>query len=233
MFGAAPGAPQGPPPGMQQAALQAALAQQGAGLQSGLAGMGGMGMAKGGRVKTFNSTKAAPGNLATKPGKGKMAEGGEVDEFDSTPEKKAKGGPAKEKSVLKKKPRALEKKARDTKEPAYDKPAAGDDGWPPTPSFTAAPGPNDVPPVPAASPISPTPAGPPGMKKGGECVTDKDGDKMAKGGDCGKMAAGGVAKVRRGFPDTIKPGKKKGFAKGGGVRGAGAAQRGTGFSGIY
>ena len=212
-------------------------------MMAALAAQGGMtGMAKGGRVKTLNSTKAAPGNLATHPGKGKMAEGG-VSEFDSTkaaPDdlethpgkgKMAKGGGVpKEKSVLKRKPHALEKKTRDAgpPAPAYDGPGAGDDGWPPTPSFTGAPGANAPSPVPAATPISPTPAGPPGMKKGGKF------EKKAEGGECDKMAAGGVAKVRRGFPDTNKGSSKKmKFAKGGGVRGAGAAQRGTGFSGIY
>jgi hypothetical protein len=57
------------------------------------------------------------------------------------------------------------------------------------------------------------------------------GFKKAKGGDCDKMAAGGAAKVRRGFPDT-NPAPKK-LAAGGQVRGAGAAQRGVRFSGIY
>jgi hypothetical protein len=72
-------------------------------------------------------------------------------------------------------------------------------------------------PGPAAAPAA---APPPGMNKGG---------KMA----CDKMAAGGVAKVRKGFPNTNKaPGKKK-FAKGGSVRGCGAAKRGCSFSGIY
>jgi hypothetical protein len=54
---------------------------------------------------------------------------------------------------------------------------------------------------------------------------------MAKGGECDKMAAGGAAKQRKKFPNTNPPPKK--FAKGGGVRGTGIAQRGTGFSGIY
>src|SRR5215831_8283162 len=54
-----------------------------------------------------------------------------------------------------------------------------------------------------------------------------------KGGKCDKMAAGGVAKVRKGFPNTNpKPGPKK-FAEGGKVRGCGVATKGCGFSGIY
>lgn len=52
----------------------------------------------------------------------------------------------------------------------------------------------------------------------------------AHGGSC-KMAAGGAAKVRRGFPNTIKPTKR--LARGGTVRGGGVAQRGLKFSGIY
>lgn len=45
-----------------------------------------------------------------------------------------------------------------------------------------------------------------------------------------KFAAGGAAKQRKGFPNTIKPPK---FANGGKIRGVGAAERGTRFSGIY
>ena len=41
--------------------------------------------------------------------------------------------------------------------------------------------------------------------KGGECVPDKDKDRMRKGGECDKMAAGGAAKERRGFPNVIRP----------------------------
>jgi len=40
-----------------------------------------------------------------------------------------------------------------------------------------------------------------------------------------------VAKVRHGFPNTNK--KPKRMAKGGTVRGCGAAQKGKGFSGVY
>lgn len=246
--------PGGPPPqasmgpgGNPQAAQQqlAALMQaRGAGAPTPVPGF----MAKGGRVRTFNSTKAAPGNLPTRPGKAKMAEGGAVSKLDSLksvsgnlplqkqsePLKKAKGG----KAVLRRKPAAhKERKAADTATPAYDRPSAGDDGWPPTPSFTGAPGPNAPAPVPAPAPQAAAPAMAKGGKvekkaKGGKC-DDKDKDGMNKGGACDKMAAGGVAKVRRGFPDTIKAPSKKKFATGGSVRGGGAAQRGMNFSGIY
>jgi hypothetical protein len=54
-----------------------------------------------------------------------------------------------------------------------------------------------------------------------------------KGGKCDKMAAGGAAKQRKGFPNTEAPSKPKTFASGGKVRGCGVAQRGCGFSGIY
>jgi hypothetical protein len=58
------------------------------------------------------------------------------------------------------------------------------------------------------------------------------GMNKAKGGECkDKMAAGGVAKVRHGFPNTIKAPKR--LAKGGKVRGCGAATKGCNFSGVY
>jgi hypothetical protein len=47
------------------------------------------------------------------------------------------------------------------------------------------------------------------------------------------MAEGGVAKLRRGYPNTKGTAKVKKMAKGGSVRGCGAARKGTGFSGIY
>jgi len=65
---------------------------------------------------------------------------------------------------------------------------------------------------------------PHGLKKGGTV-------KKNKGGKCDKMAAGGVAKVRKGFPNTIKAPKR--LAKGGHVRGCGAATKGCTFSGVY
>jgi hypothetical protein len=45
------------------------------------------------------------------------------------------------------------------------------------------------------------------------------------------MAAGGAAKQRKGFPDTNPIPKR--LAKGGKVRGCGAATKGCTFSGIY
>jgi len=59
------------------------------------------------------------------------------------------------------------------------------------------------------------------------------GMKKNRGGECkDKMAAGGVAKVRHGFPNTKKA-PPKAFAGGGKVRGCGAATKGCGFSGIF
>jgi hypothetical protein len=57
----------------------------------------------------------------------------------------------------------------------------------------------------------------------------------AKGGECkDKMAAGGAAKQRKGFPNTIPPPKGAGrYANGGKVRGCGIATKGCRFSGIY
>jgi hypothetical protein len=81
--------------------------------------------------------------------------------------------------------------------------------------------------APSGPPPPPAPAGPPPpmMAKGG---------KMAEGGACeAKMAEGGVAKLRRGYPKTNGTAKVKKMAKGGSVRGCGAAKRGTGFSGVY
>lgn len=52
-----------------------------------------------------------------------------------------------------------------------------------------------------------------------------------KGGKCEKMAAGGAAKQRKGFPNTMAPPKR--LASGGKVRGCGAATKGCTFSGIY
>jgi hypothetical protein len=194
--------------GPQQAQLQQALAQQGA--------MGAMmppGMAKGGKVRTFDSTKAAPGNLATHPGKGKFAKGG----------------------VLRRKPPKKVEAKRQAPQPPPDEDVG------PAPSLASAP---VIPAAPAGPP--PAPIGPPpGMAEGGEvhgknckceeCAKRIGGAiKKAKGGECDKMAAGGVAKVRRGFPNTNKaPGRMKRFAKGGAVRGSGAATKGTRFSGIF
>jgi hypothetical protein len=155
---------------------------------------------------------------------------------DLPPEKKAKGGSVKKRHPFGK--GAPKKKAKLPPVPM----ATDEDMDPPDasgiPPMAAAP-----PAGPAAGPMAgppppPPPAGPPppGMNKGGKCD-----DKMAKGGgvetkgktDCEtvKMAAGGVAKVRHGFPKTLAKPKK--MAKGGTVRGCGAATKGKNFSGIY
>lgn len=233
------------------------------------------GMPGGGRVSKFNSTKAAPGNLATHPGGKKMAEGGEFNSTKAAPgnlpthpgkEKMARGG------VVKRKPKAKTEDRKSPPVPTYDTPQAGADGWPPTPNFT--PG--------AAAANTPMP----GMKKGGKWIQkaikkpgalhrqlgvpqgekipakklakaagaggklgerarlaetlkgfhkakggECDDKKMRRGGACDKMAAGGAAKQRKHFPNTIAPPKR--MATGGGVRGCGAATKGCKFSGIY
>lgn len=288
MPGAAPGAGINPQ-------LTAALAAQ----QAGLMGGAGMGFAKGGKVvppkgttgpikrmpeNSFDSTKPVSGNLPTRPGKAKMAEGGQVSKFDSTKgapgnlptsasgKKLAKGGVVRRRAPAAHKPAAA---GPGSPPPVYERPRAGDDGWPATPNFTGEQGPN-VPPlgmkkggkwiagaikhpgalhkqlgvpqgekIPAKKLAKAAQAGGKlgqrarlaqtlkGFKKakGGACVEDKDKDRMRKGGECDKMAAGGAAKERKGFPNTIPPPKR--MATGGGVRGTGIAQRGTHFSGIY
>lgn len=122
-------------------------------------------------------------------------------------EKKAKGG-----SIKKRRPTGKKKLGKGEKLPV---PMVTDEdmGDPPVPPAVAA--------APAAPPPGPPPAPMPPMKEGGK-VEDKD---------CDKMAAGGVAKVRRGFPKTLAKPKK--MATGGAVRGCGAARRGKGFSGVY
>jgi hypothetical protein len=79
------------------------------------------------------------------------------------------------------------------------------------------------------------------MAKGGACPPDK----MADGGKFDpnkapasnlpthpkKFAAGGAAKQRKGFPNTIPPPKK--MAQGGKIRGCGIATKGCNFSGVY
>jgi hypothetical protein len=162
-----------------------------------------LGFAEGGEVKDLDSTKCAPGNLATSPGKEKLAKGG----------------------VLRRKPKAVKRKAPPVPMPPPDE----DDAALPA----AGPGPGG-PPIAAQGPVMPPGLG--GMKKGGKIKKAKGG-AFKKGGECvadkdkDKMAAGGAAKQRKGFPNTM--GAPKRMASGGSVRGAGAAQRGTNFSGIY
>ena len=60
---------------------------------------------------------------------------------------------------------------------------------------------------------------------------DSTADLQGKNERPAKYAAGGAAKQRKHFPNTIPPPKK--MAKGGTVRGYGIAERGRNFSGIY
>jgi hypothetical protein len=238
MFGGPPPGgppPGGPPPGgaqfgamapggpnpqaaqqmAQQQALQAALAQQ---AQLGRP----PGMATGGAVDVEGDSPRVKGKRDRQWGDaGKPAE-------DLPPEKKAKGGKVKHKAPFGK--GAPPKK----KVPPVPMVTDEDMDAPPPPTLAAA-GPAGPP---AGPPPGPPPAAPPpGMNKGGKCD-----DKMAKGGGVEqkgktkgkvvKMADGGVAKVRRGFPNTLKKPAKR-MAKGGSVRGCGVASKGKKFSGIY
>lgn len=211
-------------------------------------------MAKGGKVRKFNSAAAPAENLPTHPGKKKMAKGG----------------------VLRRKPPAA-KKARALPPPTPQQgPDDLDNALPP--SALAAPGPGGPPPVgppgglpgmkkggkwiqgaikhpgalhkqlgvpqgekiPAKKLAKAAEAGGTLGKRARLAETLK-GFKKAKGGKCEncgkahggscKMAAGGAAKQRRGFPMTEKPPKK--FAGGGRIRGCGVATKGCNFSGIY
>lgn len=216
-FGAmAPGAVN--PQAAQQAAMQAAIAQQQAQLGRP------PGMKKGGAVEDAdgNSLRAKTSRDRQWGDVGKAAE-------DLPPEKKAKGGKVKHKAPFGKGAPPKKKVVRPPVPMVTDEDMDLNDGMP-----TQAAGPAAPPPGP---PPGPPPAGPPpGMNKGGKC------DKMAKGGGVEekgktkgkavKMAAGGVAKLRRGFPHTIKKPSKK-FAKGGSVRGCGIATKGKNFSGVY
>jgi len=139
-----------------------------------------------------------------------------AEDLPPEPEKKAKGGAIKRR-------RPVAEKGQPDKGDKVDKSKK----LPPVPMVTdddmgAAP----VPPVAAAAAPGP-PAGPPPpmMKEGGKVA------EVEHGGTCDKMAAGGVAKVRKGFPKTNAKPKK--MATGGAVRGCGAATKGKGFSGIY
>jgi hypothetical protein len=116
--------------------------------------------------------------------------------------------------VVKRRPTSKKKVAKGEKLPV---PTVTDDdmGAPPVRPAMAMPSPMPAPAA-APAPAGPPPVLPPGMKKGGEC----------------KMAEGGVAKLRRGFPNTNKKPAKR-MATGGKVRGCGAAKRGTGFSGVF
>jgi hypothetical protein len=166
-----------------------------------------------------------------------MAKGGKVrdrqwgddgkaaDDVPPAPIKKAKGG----KAPLTRKPKGLSVAiaiGKDKKKPPVSTPSPydyeDDEGTAPPPTAAAAPP----------------------MAKGGKVAIKKakGGDlkvKLAKGGKvkknrggkCEKMAAGGAAKQRKGFPNTLPPPKK--LAAGGKVRGCGVATKGCNFSGIY
>jgi hypothetical protein len=169
-----------------------------------------LGYAKGGTVAIEDTEGDSPRAKAKRERQlgdvGKPAE-------DLPPERKAKGG-----SIKRRRPTSKKKLGRGEKLPV---PMVTDEdmGPPPTP-----PGPPLAAPV-APAPVSAPPPGPPmaAMNKGGGVET--------KGDSCPKMAAGGVAKVRRGYPNTNKTTKR--MATGGAVRGCGAATKGKGFSGVY
>jgi hypothetical protein len=228
----------------------------------------GLGFAKGGRVRKFNSTQAAAENLPTHPGAKKLAKGG----------------------VLRRKPPKVKQPVPTPppEGPADNLPPPGPMGGPPAPGPTPmmAKGGKWIQDaklkkgalhkelgVPQGEKIPEKKlekaAKAPGKlgrrartaetlkglhhAEGGKICT-KCGKahggacKMAKGGFSKfdstkgapgnlptgkkKFAAGGAAKERKGFPNTLKP-PRKGYAEGGKVRGAGAAERGTRFSGIY
>lgn len=208
--GVAPGAPG--PGGPAASAIQglqanpAAAMQQQQALQQALAARSGVAQPafrKGGKVAVEDVEGDSP-----RAKRSKDREWGDVgkpaEDLPPEPEKKAKGG------VLRK--RATDKKKVSGPPVPKKKPpvpmVTDEDMDAPPPSVAAAPAP---PPAPAPA------AAPPGM---------------AKGGKCDKMAAGGVAKIRRGFPNT-KVTKTKRMATGGSVRGCGVASRGKGFSGVY
>jgi hypothetical protein len=118
-------------------------------------------------------------------------------------EKKAKGGKVKKRAPF-------GKGVPSKKTPPVPMVTDDDMGTPPPAMAAVPPGPPVGPP-----PVGPAPVG------------------MAEGGECKKMAEGGVAKLRRGYPNTKGTAKVKKMAAGGSVRGCGAAKKGKGFSGIY
>ena len=163
------------------------------------------GMATGGYVSEGEETPRAKARPDRQWGDiGKSAES-----LPPAVEKKKKGG------IIKRRPVSKKKIAKGEKLPV---PAVTDDdmGTPPPSGLGqigAGPAPAPLP-APAAAP---PPMPPPAMAKGGEC----------------KMAEGGVAKLRKGFPATKGKASVKKMAKGGTVRGCGAAKKGCGFSGIF
>jgi len=183
------------------------------------------GMAKGGAVEDGVETPRAKGRPDRQWGDvGKPAE-----DLPEKVERKAKGG------VIRRKPFSGKKKAAKVQKLPPPMVTDEDMDAPPPPTVAAAP---VAAPPPAAAPPPP----PPGMKKGGKCMAEggdvkaevKPGVKKQeeKAGETKGFAAGGVAKVRRGFPNTNKKPAKK-MATGGSVRGCGVAKKGCGFAGIF
>ena len=216
--GAPPGAgmPPGLPPGMNpqmNPQVAAMMAQRMGGAPQRPMPPGAMpGMAKGGAVDGDAKEKKSRRKFGAKE---EAAE-----DIPEAPAKKAKGGPIKHR-----KPKA---KAM----PVPMTPGGDQDSIPAPPPPGLAAGPAAGPPPPAGPP--------PGMKKGGKLKkkakaahAHKKPVRKAKGGECEKMAAGGAMKVRRGFPNVNAAPKKKAYAQGGKVRGAGAATKGTRFQGIF
>lgn len=178
--------------------------------------------AKGGKVRTFNSAAAPAENLPTHPGKEKLAKGGVLrrkplskaakepvptpapDDDTPPPMTLAKGGKAGGKWIgsAVKKPGALHKQLG---VPAGEK-------------------------IPAGKLAKAAQAGGKLGQRARLAETLK-GMKKNKGGACDKMAAGGAAKQRRGYPNTNPPPKK--YADGGKIKGCGVATKGCSFSGIY
>jgi hypothetical protein len=159
-------------------------------------------MARGGKVDDA-AEERAEGEMPPKRGR-KFSAKEEAAE-DLPPTKKAKGG-----KIKHRRPMGSKKEAK-PKAPVPMPPDDEMDAPPPT-------GPAMAGPPMGPSPMAPPPPGPPPPG-------------MNQGGSCDKMAAGGVAKVRRGFPKTLSKPKK--FKSGGSVRGCGVATKGKNFSGVY
>jgi hypothetical protein len=163
-------------------------------------------MAKGGAVAVDGEETP---RAKTRPDRQWGNVGKAAEDLPPAVEKKKKGG------VIKRRPTSKKKMAKGEKLPV---PMVTDEDMGAPPVRTAMAGPPSLPTAMPAGPAPPPPMPPPAMAKGGECKA---------------MAAGGVAKLRRGYPKTNGKAKVKKMAKGGGVRGCGAATKGKGFSGIY
>jgi len=165
-------------------------------------------MAKGGAVATDGEETP---RAKTRPDRQWGNVGKAAEDLPPVAEKMKKGG------VVKRRPTSKKKIAKGEKLPV---PMVTDEDMgtaPPSGLGQAGPAPM---PAPAAGP---PPGPPPPMPP----------PAMAKGGECKGMAAGGVAKLRKGYPNTKGKASVKKMAKGGSVRGCGAATKGKGFSGIF